>query len=211
MSKSIRSIVYVNSMIISVLIVINISLVGTSISLNVYQLISFNSEEHSAQLKAERGNVEACLAELRVMQEEMEKLIMNGGVTVPGVVRGGESDTPPTPHPELKHPTPPQEDQLLQRQIREKEEKRQEVLRQEQERKQQEEQRLREEQVKKQQEEQLIRVEEQRRQQEEQRLREEQERIKQQQEEQRLREEQERVRQQQEEQRRQQEEHHQAV
>ena len=67
------------------------------------------------------------------MQEEMEKLIMNGGVTVPGVVRGGESDTPPTPHPELKHPTPPLEDEHLQRQSREEEEKRQEAQRQEQE------------------------------------------------------------------------------
>ena len=152
--------------------------------------MSLSSEEDSAQLKAERGNVEACLAELKVMQEEMEKMILNGGVTVPGV-RGGEGDTPPTPHPELKHPTPPQDQELLQRQIREEEEKLQEVQRQEQERKrqQQEQQRLREEQE---------RIRQQQQEQEQQRLREEQE--KRQLEEHRLREEQER---------KQQEQHHQ--
>jgi len=182
--------------------VILLIITGASISLNVYQLISLSSEENSAQLKAERGNVEACLAELKVMQEEMEKLILNGGVTVPGVVRGGEGDTPPTPHPELKHPTPPQDQELLQRQIREEEEKRQEVQRQEQERKIQEarEQRQREEQekIRQQQQQQRLREEQEKIRQQQQQQQEEQEKIRQQQQEQqRLREEQEKIRQQQ--------------
>jgi len=198
--------------------VILLIITGASICLNVYQLISLSSEEDSAQVKAERGNVEACLAELKVMQEEMEKLIMKGGVTVPGVVKGGESDTPPTPHPELKQPTPPQDQELLQRQIREEEEKRQELKRQEQQRRQEQEK------IRQQQEQQ--RQEQERRQLEEQRIREEQERVRQQQEqqrqeqerrqleEQRQREEQERrqleeQRLREEQERRQQEEHHQ--
>ena len=45
--------------------------------------------------------MEECQTELKVMQEEMEKLILNGGVTVPGVPGEGDGDTPPTPHPHL--------------------------------------------------------------------------------------------------------------
>ena len=140
--------------------------------MNIFQFMTVSSSLAS-QMEAERGNVEECRAELRVMEEEiirMEEAFKKVGGAVTGAMDDG--DTPPTPHPQLPDQTPPLNGGSQEEGERRKREEEERLQREEEERIQREEQeRLqKEEQERKQKEEQerLQKDEEQRKQQEEQ-------------------------------------------